>query len=507
MRYDNRPSQAVFAERNGQAKRVNIEAPFGGLNTRDSESNMEKTDAIVLENMIPDQGAVRSRNGFTEYCSITGYVQTLIEHFSAGNRKFLACHNGKISNITNPASVVELGSGYLTDKWQYVAFNGYTLMVNGQDSPIKYDGSTITSNAINPTGGTASALNGINIFKNTVYVWDTNYPYFWHGAVNAIAGTFTKFDLSYVCPEGGNLLKMITITRDGGAGVDDYSAFIMSNGYAIVYEGDDPSKLSNWALVGVYRIGKPMSIRSTVKVAGDVAIITNQDFILFSTALGNEGQQTQNTKLSGAVQLATRNYSSNYGWEVVSYPKKALLFFNVPVATNQIYEQYGFNTITGAGFKFTGLNAITWGIYNEDLYFGGNGKVYKADNGLEDNGSYIICKAQSAYNNLGSPAEKIVNGYRNTFRVDGSATINTIVNFDYAKNSSQQSNSIEAIGAEWDVAEWDIAEWSSENQTQNKLIYSSGQGVDVSMRIEANLKGQQLSWYRTDYSVNVNNIL
>ena len=300
---------------------------------------------------------------------------------------------------------------------------------------------------------------------------------------------------------------MITITRDGGAGVDDYSAFIMSNGYAIVYEGDDPSKVANWALVGVYRIGKPMSIRSTVKVAGDVAIITNQDFILFSTALGNEGQQTQNTKLSGAVQLATRNYSSNYGWEVISYPKKALLFFNVPVATNQTYEQYGFNTITGAGFKFTGLNAITWGVYNEDLYFGGNGKVYKADNGLEDNGSYIICKAQSAYNNLGSPAEKIVNGYRNTFRVDGSATINTIVNFDYAKNSSQQSNSIEAIGSEWDIAEWDIAEWSSENQTQNKLIYSSGQGVDVSMRIEANLKGQQLSWYRTDYSVNVNNIL
>ena len=79
--------------------------------------------------------------------------------------------------------------------------------------------------------------------------------------------------------------------------------------------------------------------------------------------------------------------------------------------------------------------------------------------------------------------------------------------FDYDQNSSQQSNSIEAIGAEWDVAEWDVAEWSSENQTQNKLIYSSGQGVDVSMRIEANLKGQQLNWYRTDYSVNVNNIL
>jgi len=52
-----------MAERNGQAMRVNIEAPYGGLNTRDSESQMEKTDAVVLENMIPDQGSVKSRNG------------------------------------------------------------------------------------------------------------------------------------------------------------------------------------------------------------------------------------------------------------------------------------------------------------------------------------------------------------------------------------------------------------------------------------------------------------
>ena len=507
MRLEVKTSPSILQERNGQAMRVNIPSPYGGLNTRDSESNMEQTDAIVLENFIPGQGAVTSRNGYTEYCSLSGNVQTLIEHYSSGNRKFLACHNGKISDITNPSSIVELATGYNSDKWQSVAFNGYTLLVNGQDSPIKYDGSSITSNGINPTGGTASSLSGINIFKNTVYVWDTNLPYFWHGAVNAISGTFSKFDLSFVCPEGGNLLKMITISRDGGAGVDDYCAFIMSNGYTIVYEGSDPSKTTDWALVGVYKIGKPMSIRSTIKTAGDVAIITNQDFILFSTALGNEGQQTQNTKLSGAVQLATRNYGANYGWEVVSYTKKALLFFNVPVAVNQTYEQYGFNTITGAAFKFTNMNAITWGTYNENLYFGGNGKVYKADTGLDDNGNYIPCKAQGSYGNLGSPAEKIINGYRNTLRVDGSATINTIVNFDYAKNSSKQTNSIESVGSEWDVAEWDVAEWSSENQTQNKLIYSSGQGVDVSMRIEANLKGQQLSWYRTDYSVNINNIL
>jgi len=101
----------------------------------------------------------------------------------------------------------------------------------------------------------------------------------------------------------------------------------------------------------------------------------------------------------------------------------------------------------------------------------------------------------------------LINNTRNTIKIDGSAIINSIVNFDYGRTESKQTNSVEASGSIWDEAEWDIAEWSSENETQNKLVYSSGQGVDLSMRIEANLKGQQLSWYRTDYSVNVSNII
>ena len=53
-----RTSPSILQERNGQALRVNVPAPYGGLNTRDSESNMEPTDAVVLENFIPQQGSV-----------------------------------------------------------------------------------------------------------------------------------------------------------------------------------------------------------------------------------------------------------------------------------------------------------------------------------------------------------------------------------------------------------------------------------------------------------------
>jgi hypothetical protein len=36
---------------------------------------------------------------------------------------------------------------------------------------------------------------------------------------------------------------------------------------------------------------------------------------------------------------------------------------------------------------------------------------------------------------------------------------------------------------------------------------TSGEGVALGMKIFVALNGQQLSWYRTDYSVTVNNIL
>ena len=117
----NTRSQSVLQERDGQALRVNIPAPYGGLNTRDSESNMESTDAVVLENFIPQQGSVKSRNGFTAYCTgLTGNVETLIEHFSSATRKFLACHNNQITDITNPLSINVLGSGYTNNKWQQI---------------------------------------------------------------------------------------------------------------------------------------------------------------------------------------------------------------------------------------------------------------------------------------------------------------------------------------------------------------------------------------------------
>lgn len=503
--YQQRTFTGLLQERLGGAKRANVAAPYGGLNTRDAESNMEITDAVKMDNFFPNQGSVTTRKGYNEFASgLDGYVETLMEYNANTVRKFLCANNDEINDVTDPLSIINKGSGFTNARWQWANFNAFMLLFNGNDTPQKFDGATLSASTINGSGLAPADLDGVNVFKNRIFAWNSNSQDVWYGATNAIEGTFTKFQLSRVATFGGNLISMQTWNLDGGDGVDDYALFLMSSGDVLMYSGSDPA---SWELVGTYKIGRPLSIRGAIKLAGDVVIITDQDFVFFSQVFKNDGAVTARSKLSGAALEVSNNYGSNYGWQVLLYPKGAWLIFNVPLATNVTYHQYIVNTITGAGCRFTNMNACCWGMFGNNLYFGGNGKIFIADNGFSDNGDFIAGDVQAAYSNLNSPAEKVLNSFRNIIKTDGTVEINSLVNFDYGRASTSQTISSSSAGAEWDETPWDVEYWSPEGLSRNELVLSSGSGVDLGMRIKTNLNGQQFSWFRTDYSVNVTNIL
>ncbi len=496
-------------ERVGQALRTNVAAPTGGLNTRDSLSQMEVTDAPEMTNWFPSQGKVVTRKGYSVYAAgLNGNVETLAELRDGTTKKFICANSDEINDVTNPASISNLGSGFTNARWQTVNMNGNLLLFNGADTPQVYDGSTLSNSTIHSSGLTPSELDGCNVHKNRLYVWSTDDSCFYYGSTNAIQGSFHKFDLAGIAPYGGNLISMATWNHDGGDGVDDYALFIMSSGTALLYDGSNPSSANDWNLIGIYKIGEPLSVRSIAKVGGDVAIMTRPDFVFFSEVFKNGGAVTSQTKLSGAALDSANTYFSNYGWEVVLYPKASIggwLFFNVPVATNTTYIQYGLNTITGAGFEFSNMNARTWGLYDNNLYFGEDGAIMKADDGLNDNGNNIPCTVQAAYSDLGSPQEKVVNEFRNVISVDGNVVLNTTISFDYGSRAVTQDVSSVSSGTPWG-SPWG-SPWSPVSAIRNELVVTSGEGVALGMKIFVALNGQQLSWYRTDYSVTVNNIL
>jgi len=505
--YLQRQYQGLAQERNGQALCQNVPSPYGGLNTKDALSAMKMNDASMMKNWIPSQGSVVTRKGYTEYATgLTGNVETLAEFNAGSTRKFLCANSDEINDVTNSASISNLGSGFTNARWQYVNFNGSMLLVNGADTPQVFNGTALSNSTI--SGPTVANLIGLNVHKSRVYAWESDSQSFWYGATNAIGGTFTEFPLSRISKLGGNLVAMATWNHDGGDGVDDYALFIMSSGEAILYDGSDPGDATNWNLIGTYRIGSPISTRGIKKVAGDVVIITDQDFVFFSQVFKSGGLITSQHNLSGAAIESVQSYRSNYGWEVAMHPQNSTgswLLFNVPVATNTTYKQYGINTITGAAFELSNMNARTWGLYDNNLYFGESTKIMKADSGLNDDGDYIECDVQAAFSDLGSPKEKVMNSFRNVIKVDGNVVLNTTVSFDYGQNSVTQDVSSTSSGTPWG-SPWG-SPWSPLSAIRRNLVISSGEGVSLGMRIKVSLKGQQLFWYRTDYSVNVNNVI
>lgn len=487
-------------QRSGLYTPYSLVAPIGGLNTRDAKSAMPETDAIDLVNWFPTPTGLFSRNGYSSFCTGLGNnVETLAEYHAGAVRKFIAAAGGTIWEIGS-GTAISLGTGFSNARWQWANFNAFINLVNGVDAPQKYDGTTLSANGWTGSGLTPENLIGVHAFKNRLYYWEASSQDFWYGGINAITGTLTKFPLSRVGQKGGNLIAIKSITRDGGSGPDDVVAFFMSSGTVIVYQGSDPGTADTWSIQGIYNIGAPISVRSLVETKGDIKILTRGDEVSLLQVMTSGGFNDNPSKLSGAISADSKVYGSNYGWQAVLYPKGNMIVYNVPLATNSSYIQYVQNTITGAFTKFTGWNARCFGTYNNALYFGGDGVVYKADDTTSDNGGYIVLSASQAFSRLGLARKKRINRYRPITRGTGQITLNTGLAFDYGDTLINQSSTSVQVGTPWDTSLWDVSYWSPEAVIQGETFTGSGVGDAISIRLGASIRTSQLEWYRTDFA-------
>jgi hypothetical protein len=180
---------------------------------------MEPTDAILLDNWFPDFQGLTSRGGsltFAGGLDTTASVQTLATFTSGATKKFLAACGGKIFDISSGMIDSSLASGFISDVWQTVMFNGHSIWVNGSDPDQIYDGTTISATCF--TGANMNLMNGVGVFNNRLYFWTGADPSFWYGPVLGISGVLTNFPLSMVTREGGNLIAVEVLSYDGGQG-------------------------------------------------------------------------------------------------------------------------------------------------------------------------------------------------------------------------------------------------------------------------------------------------
>ena len=323
---------------------------------------------------------------------------------------------------------------------------------------------------------------------------------------NAVGGAATAFDLSNLCQRGGYLVTMATWSYDNGRGMDDYAVFVTSEGEVIVYQGTDPASASTWSLVGVYAIGSPIGRRCFVKYGGDLLLITKDGVVPMSkiqTSTIVTSRVNITDKIQSAVSEATTLYGTNLGWQIQVFPPENMLILNVPVGVG-MQEQYVMNTITGAWCNWTGMPANNWELWNDALYFGGNGAVYKAWNGNNDNGANITGEALPAFSYFGSGTQKKrIPMVRPLIAADSTAGVLIGLNTDFVLSPPTGAPSFTPSTASvWDTATWDSGVWGSgdlEMKTDWQSVFGTGFCASLHMIVETN--SANLQWIATDYVI------
>ena len=492
-----------------------IAAPVRGWNARDPYHNMNPLFATILDNWFPDTNYVGLRRGHVQHATGVGAgaVQALHSYRSGATKKLLAAGGGAIYDATAAGAVgAALASGFSSNRWHGVNFNGKALLFNGVDAPQTYDGSTITATGwTGPTDPTK--LRSPIVFKERVLAIEDNTADFWYGDIDAITGAMTKFPLGAVYSGGGPLRAMGTFTVDAGDGPDDYVAFFFDSGDIVVYGGTDPASASTFALVGRFKIGRVIGNRPLQQVGSDLIGITADGYMPIEQFI-RAGRQNKrlaiSDNISRAVNDAVRSFADNDGWQLALYPRGNMLIANVPLVEDQQAVQHVQNTLTGAWCRFTGLPAVSWEVHDDVPYFGTTGGIVcQFDQGNNDGGSNIDGDAQSAFVYFGGNEwQKQFKMYRALLTVDAPLTLNIGLGVDFAENILTTIASAAASeGAEWDVADWDVADWAGGFGNERDWQVADQIGVAAAVRIKTSTDGINARWFATQVAYEQGGIL
>lgn len=454
-----------------------VPPPVGGWNARDPLAAMKSIDAVKLENWFPRVSDCAIRGGAENH--VTGFAvrpRSLMLHSDrTGTNKMFAATDGGIYNVSSAgavgASVLARTNGF--HNWCQMATSAANWLIapNGVDAPAYFDGTTWTAvdSLSTPalTGVASTDLIAANVYKRRLFFIEKERLNFRYLAVDSVGGALGDFPLGPLCTKGGYTMAMGTWSIDSGNGPDDYAVFVTSEGEAVIFTGTNPASASDWLLIGVFFVGRPLGRRCMAKLGGDLVLLTEYGAFPLSQALRNatiDIKTALSNKIEGAFIDAARVNFTNRGWTIAILPARGALLVNVPkIDGGASAEQFVMNTTTRSWCKFTGWNAGDLCVFNRELYYTAANKVVKAwINTFSDFGTNIVADAQTAFNNFKDPRTKEWKLFRPILRTNGSLQYSQgiAVDFETAPTLSEASYSV-VSGAVWDVSLWDVGTWAA----------------------------------------------
>jgi hypothetical protein len=392
----------------------------------------------------------------------------------------------------NAASIGGTGSGFTTTVKQVGGWSITTI--SGTN--------TLTGAALSPVN-----LITVTVFKQRCWYIENNTMNVWYSTISGFQGVLTLLPLGQIFKMGGSLMQMATWTIDNASGINDYAAFITTEGEVAIYQGYDPSTVATWSLVGTFRIGRPIGRRCTVKFGSDVLVICTDGLNPLSKLLLTDRTQPDallTNKIINAINADAAQYGNNFGWQCIEHPLGNKLILNVPEVTDQVAHQWVMNTVStsNAWCRFRNWNANCWEVQQDSLYFGGAGSLFLADVGFSDSGAAIVVDGKPAFSYFDSMAEKRFLMARPIFRT--SAQINIVpitlnVDFNDVFNSAPSFNL--GLSAPWNTSPWNTTPWGGQvpTFTQKNWLGVTGIGYAASGRVSFSVNNIAIQWQSIDY--------
>lgn len=474
---------------------ITFPAPVAGLVTSTDMASATQGAASILRNYFPTLTGCRVRGGSIKRGLAAGGANILSAFkykYGGIERMFMATAAG-IFDMSSPAapptttaaSVSGLNGGDWCTFMHANAGSAYLVCVNGADDRQLFDGAAwTTSPAITFSDGTIpSQLNCGWLFKNREFFCKNGTLDAYYLAVNAVGGAANVFPLGGVMKKGGSLITGFSWSIESGDGLSDMCVFVSTEGEVAVYSGSDPSSASDFALRGVYQIGKPLGKNCWIKAGGDVLVATVDGLTPISQVFTRDRQALTQVSVSRPIEdlwkLAAN--ATGTGWTLKPWPEQNLVFVSFP--SNPVVDDTVFvlNVLTGKWTTVSNWRASCFENQQGSLFFGSiGGYSWQGDVSGTDDGMTFTATYLSQFLPAGNFGQRVNASLAHMYfrgKTKPKVKLFARADWDISEPSFASVSTGDQASSEWDVGQWDVAIW---NGLSTKYRFDFRQNVRAS---------------------------
>lgn len=460
-------------------------APTLGLVTTASMGAAPSGSASILENWMMTLTGARVRGGSVRrsLAADGGAIRSAFKYKYGGLEKMFMATNSGIYDMTAPAAppatTAAAVSGLASGDWcafqQTNAGTSYLVCFNGTDDRRLFNGvSWGTSPAITFSDSTTMAsLNYGWIFKNRQFLIKNGSLDAYYLDLNAVGGAALVFPLGGVLKKGGSLLMGFSWSIESGDGPNEYCAFVTTEGEVAIYSGSNPSDANDFALKGVYQIGKPLGKNAQIKSGSDVLVATIDGLTPISQIFQRDRQTLALVSMSRAIEKEWKIAANAVprGWTLTLWPEQNLVFVAFPENTVLPDTTFVFNVLNNKWSIIKNWAASAYQTLQGSLFFGSiGGYCWQGDTSGSDNGAPFFATYLSQFTAAGEfSQEKTASKAQMSFRAKTEPNVKLFARADY--DLSRPSYGVVSVGdagsSEWDVGLWDVGKWDGVSEAKN----------------------------------------